>query len=318
MRAISFSEITTYQRCREEHRYAYVDGLRPVVSAWNLRFGKAMHEGLASWWATREISAALVAFRRAAKDERLDVFDVELGEVMLIGYDVRWGLVHDGVDREGPIDTVYVESGFSLQRHVEHPYRLVGFIDAVGRVAGREPFVVEHKTSSEDIEPGSDYFAKLTIDHQLSIYAIASKSLGLEPSRLMYDVLKIPGCEPYKATPVEKRKYRKTDGKLHANQREHDESPDAYRERLLEKIGEDPESYFERCEVVRLEHELERALHDVDALAADLMRTQPGEKQPQNPASCKRYGSRCPYWGLCLGTESPDSEKFVQIRRELK
>jgi len=312
MRAISYSEISVYQRCREEHRYAYVDGIRPAKSEWPLRFGKSIHEGLAAWWATLCLDVALAEFRRNANSEQLDLFDVVLGEVMLAGYAARWETEHG----DHAIATVYVEKGFSLERHVDHPYRLVGYIDAAGRV-GSSTFIVEHKTSSEDIEPGSDYFAKLTIDHQLSIYALAARTLGLESDRLMYDVLRTPGCDPLKATPVEKRKYKKTDGKMYANQREHDESPDAYRARVLELVAENPENYFTRATIVRLEHELDRAMLDIDQLAADLMRAEPGQPQPQNPASCKRYGSRCPYWNLCLGTETPDSDRFVKIRRSL-
>jgi hypothetical protein len=69
--------------------------------------------------------------------------------------------------------------------------------------------VVEHKTTSSDIGPGSAYWAKLTLDTQVSAYLGAHE--GVEG--MLYDVIRKPGIRPYKATPPADRKYTKAKDK---------------------------------------------------------------------------------------------------------
>lgn len=315
MRNVSVSEIRAYMRCREEHRLQYVDGYRLRHQAAELRFGTVLHEGIGRWWETLSLGAAMIALKQAAETEKLDEYETVRAEVMLIGYDARWRSDHDD------ITTVWVEKPFRIQRvgGVE-PFALSGKVDAGGARKGRR-FVAEHKTTGEEIAPGSDYWLKLTIDQQISLYALAAPSLGLEPDVLMYDVLRKPGLEPLRATPLEKRKYTKATAKeparLYANQREHDETPEEFRARLVEEISEKPESYYARAEVVRLKHELDRALQHFDDIALDILRTEPGVPQMQNTDACRRFGSRCPFFGPCTGTGSIDSDHYVQLKRRI-
>ncbi len=82
--------------------------------------------------------------------------------------------------------------------------------------------LVEHKTTSEDIEITSDYWLKLMLDGQISQYYLGAKALGYEVTECLYDVIRKPSMRPYSATPEESRKYKK-DGTLYETQHAFDD-----------------------------------------------------------------------------------------------
>lgn len=68
-------------------------------------------------------------------------------------------------------------------------------------------YIIEHKTTSLDITPGSKYWRKLTLDSQVSNYVSGVRTLGIDPIGVVYDVIRKVTLEPYLATPVESRSY---------------------------------------------------------------------------------------------------------------
>jgi hypothetical protein len=112
---------------------------------------------------------------------------------------------------------------------------------------------------------------------------------------------------------VEDRKYTKT-GALYANQREVDETPEEYAERVQRDIETHPDDYFQRGEVVRLESEIRE--HDLESwLQAQVMRDARRMKiAPKNPDACKRYGRLCSFFEVCTGqAQLQDASKFRQL-----
>lgn len=160
--------------------------------------------------------------------------------------------------------------------------------------------VVEHKTTSADITPGSPYWRRLALDAQVSLYLGGAGSL-------LYDVIKKPSLRPLKATPVEARRYTKA-GTLYAAQREHDETPDAYEARLLEDIAQHPDAYYQRGTVVRTEEEAREAGRDVWMTARMIRESRYLDAWPRNPSACDAYGRTCDYWPVCSGTASIDDD----------
>lgn len=298
LRTITTSEITTWQRCQEEHRIAYVLGYRPVRREAPLALGTVVHAGLEAWWGTSSLDHAIDAVRGFATTEGLDAYETVRAEVMLTGYDARWS------DRASEYAVVSLEETFGLLRG---PYRFGGKFDGRAIRSGRK-LVVEHKTSSADITPGSEYWARLTIDSQVGNYLEAAAGMGWEADGVLYDVLRTPGLEPLRATPESKRKYRK-DGALYANQREHDETVDEFRARLIEEIAAAPESYYQRQTIVRLEHERDRARRDTHAVALAILAADRDE-MPRSPGACKRYGRLCAYFDVCTGAASLEDSRF--------
>lgn len=178
-------------------------------------------------------------------------------------------------------------------------------------------YVVEHKTSSEDIGLGSIYWRKLTLDPQISNYIRGVRSLGYEPDGVLYDVLRKPGFEPYAATPMESRKYTKPTKaeptpRLYANQRDRDETPEEYRDRCLADISERPDYYYQRGVVVRLESEESEAAFDLWQTAEQIRASRNAERWPRNQDSCVQYHRMCDYWEVCSGETSIDDAALYQ------
>jgi len=286
MRQITTSEVKTYLRCREEHRIAYAIGLRssePPSKA--LALGSAVHAGLEAWWGPGELvlPGALDAVERVGLSLGLDPYEVIRGQVMLEKYDLEWHRVRDDYVVRG------LEAAFA---HPAGKYALAGRYDGLvmtGRPA--RTLVLEHKTTSYDIDEGAEYWWSLAMDWQIPNYLRASGAAGV-----LYDVLRKPGIQPCRATPVEKRKY-KADGTLYANQRAEDESLDAWRDRLRDCYREGV--WFARREITLLEGELKRTAVQMDQIAEEILSVDPTRPQPQSPHACERFGKKCDYWAHC-------------------
>lgn len=305
---LTASRLKDARSCQRLHRIQYGLGYRPVVEAPTLFFGRLVHLMLEAWWLATK--AGLIATERlrltfAAIPPTTDPFDTAKARAMLFGYEARWGEErYEVVAVESQFETALVnpETGRPSQT-----WRLAGKIDV--RLGG-PPRIMEHKTSSEDISPGSSYWKKLRMDGQVSAYFAGAKALGHDAEECIYDVLGKPELEPLRATPQEKRKYRKDDGKLYAGQRETDETPEQFEARCMAAIGEDPARYYQRGTVVRLDKEMDDALFDIWQTAQQLREAERLGRFPRNPDACEKWGRVCPFFGVCSGEESLEDERL--------
>lgn len=90
-------------------------------------------------------------------------------------------------------------------------------------------------------------------------------------------------------------------GKLYANMRESDETPEEFRARLRADIGANPEKYYQRGTVVRLADEEKDAAFDAWSVAGQIRESQLSGRWPRNVDACDTYGSFCAYWPVCAG-----------------
>lgn len=165
--------------------------------------------------------------------------------------------------------------------------------------------VVEHKTTSSDIDEGSVYWKRLRLDAQISTYLVGARALGFEPRGVLYDVIRKPSTKLGLATPLEERKYTKgtksQPSRLYANQRETDETEAEYRVRARADIEANPDTYFRRGEIVRHVQEEIDAAADAWATAEQITAAQNTHRFPRNVDACERYGRFCDYWEVCTG-----------------
>lgn len=352
---LSNSAIACFRSCPRQFQFRYVMKRRPQRSSEALRFGSFFHAGLNAWWgepgdASDKFSAAVHAMRERAetKLEDADPFDLVKAEELIRGYSARWGFDSYetlAVERQFDVALVNPETG-----RASKTYRLQGAIDAIAQRDGKTVHV-EHKTTSTDITPGSDYWRKVSaLDSQVSTYQAALKSLGYENVETLYDVVRKVALKPYKATPEEDRKYTKrkskqcpwckkkgnipgphqvnaegdpeqfcengeivTDpgGKLYENQHEHDEEPEEFRLRIREHIAANPERYFARGPVVRLEDDEREHASDVWMTAWTLRESEKAGRFPRNPGACERFHRLCDYFEVCSGNASiHDDNRF--------
>jgi hypothetical protein len=250
-----------------------------------------------------------------------DLFELYRAQVMLAGYDSRWASEMEhlevlGVEREFRAPLRNPDTGATSRT-----WALAGKLDALVRDR-RDGLakIVEHKTTSSDAGPGSDYLKRLRMDGQVTIYYEGAASLGHMVGGCAYDVLVKPAQRPLKATPPESRKYTKA-GALYANQREHDETPEDYRSRVAEAVLSAPNDYFLRANVERLEAEMRDGLADVWQTGRAIRENELAGRHPRNPEACVRYGRTCEFFPVCTGEGSLDDERTFsqgEIHAELQ
>jgi hypothetical protein len=327
---LSASRLKDARACQRLHHYRYGLGYRPAEDATTLRFGTLIHAGLEAWW--RATDGALEAALDAMAGEA-DPFERAKAEALLVGYDARWG------DERSRYEVVSVETEFRaplVNPETGRPsqtWQLGGKIDALAHEVGTgRRCVVEHKTASEDIGVGTDYWRRLRMDGQVSTYYAGAAALGFPADFCLYDVLKKPAQRP-NAIPVldedgvkivvdqtgqrvstkDGKKWRQTaDSAEGFILQTRPETPEEFRARLLEVIAADPNGFYSRGEVVRLDGEVAEAVFDIWQIGQQLREADRLHRYPRNPGACLQYGRTCAFIGVCSGEASLDDPSLFK------
>ena len=341
------SALKTWMTCPRRYKFEHVEGYMRVEEAHALRFGTLWHLLMEGYLGAVQYGTDPLLALVRLDGENVDPWDLAKLRPLFLGYVARWWdedretLNVLSIEREYEHDLVNPDTG-----HPSRTYRFGGRLDAEVSIGGRL-LVMEHKTSSDDIAPGSDYWRQKRIDAQASNYLAATGAEGN-----LYDVVKKLGLQPYKATPIESRKYTVpkdkacpeckkkgagpaphevdigegvlvacsggrvvTDpgGRLYANLRERDETVAEFEERCSVDIRDEPESYFVRGEVVRTADELAEAQRDRWDLGRQVAEGVRLNRFPRNTTACfPLAGSPCPFASVCAGEASLDSPMFTK------
>ena len=264
----SHSQLATFRRCPREHHHRYVDRIEAVGTAEPLVAGKRIH-------------GALGAYHRGETSEPWEALDKPLERALMRGYVARWA--------GSALTVTQTDIPFAISIA---GIRMVGELDAIGKYEGAR-MIVEHKTSSEDITPGSAYWRRVTTsDAQVSTYLYASAQLGLGAERILYDVLRKSALRGKKG---------ETDAELE--------------QRALEDMIARPEHYFQRAEITRLADEHEAFERDIAGTVRLLQATVDGaQPAPRNPDSCHKFGRECDFYSVCFTGGSINDESRFRAR----
>lgn len=244
----SVSEIRSYQSCHKKWFIRYVERRTELIPAETLNRGKRIH-------------AALAEVDRGFDDVALRMAEGPLERAMVAGY-----------------IGVYP---FKLQ--VEHDVRFTVAVSPAlimaGEVDGRllnlpkeENVVLERKTTSESIEPGSAWWRRVIhTDLQATVY-----SMAFPGATILYDVLHTPQLRTKMS-----------------------ESEQQFEARILADMAEKPGKYFARQKVVRMEEELSRAKDDLEIINSQMRSDEYGGTAARNPDSCWSYGRQCGFFDHC-------------------
>lgn len=308
MELLTSSRLKSFRACPRQHYHAHVQGYRPAREPAAMAFGTAIHEALAAWWSTGTATAFELALEHLPAG--MDPFVRARAEAMLAGYHAFWvgeGFEALAVEKEFRLPLLNPETG-----KASRTWEMAGKVDAIVRGPDGRVWVLEHKTTSEDASPGSPYRQRLALDGQVSQYVEGAAAMGFDIAGVLYDVLVKPAQKPLLATPPEARKFTKA-GAPYAGQRAHNETVDAYRERLVEAILEAPHRYYARVEVVRFEDERDEYRYDVWQLAEQMRASARTGRAPRNPDACFRYGTACAFWPVCTRTASLDGGDYARV-----
>ena len=316
LRLLTNSMRSKFNACHRAYKLAYVDLKRPAIPSDSLSFGTAMHSLLEHYW-KRE------GFYPIDTGDRFR--DVTLRE-LFEGYVRRW--LDEDLEKYEPVGAeVYFEAPLMNPETggISKTWKLAGKIDAIARErATGKVVIVEHKTTSQDIGPGSDYWKKIPIDGQVSGYYVGVQAVGLDAQDCVYDVIRKPTIRPSSSVPVldddglkivvddvTGERVMKKDGTPRQSAGEgmnlltRDELPEEYAERLRDDICARPDYYYQRLNVARSYDDLSEYLFDMWAVSREIADAERLGRFSRNPNSCSMYG-QCEYFDVCTGCASID------------
>lgn len=326
------SSLRTFRACHEKYRITYVEGKRPIKQAQPLVYGNAWHDVRETLW-NGTIGDAYNAADRVAKDfddiDRMKLF------AMMYGYEARWRTWLNSVD------VIAVEQRFDCIIETEFSPVVVpmaGKFDAIIKDS-EGLWVVEEKTASST---GDLYWRRLAIDPQCSTYYEAALQMyGEYPAGIIYMVNQKTKLSPltrtentrFKKCKVTKECKSRTfdDVNQHLNgvcpicgsslepyagTRLADETPGEFYERLLVDIADDPEKYYQKRPIARLDSQILRAKEDMKATHEDIVRSSLKGRWGRNPDACIAHYGVCSYFDVCTGSASLDDQTLFRTAKE--
>lgn len=328
---LAVTSANRYKGCPRAYFYANVLKRRIRKKDENLRFGTLFHKGLEAWWLGRKnwssspdwwIRAAIAVVNA---DTGSDAYERVKANVLLHGYHTRWAAEEfEVLGVEVPFEG---ELRNPLTSGVSRTFLLGGKIDAIIRNPQGQVWLVEHKTSAEDISDGSLYWQRLTLDSQVSTYLAGARFLGHDPYGCLYDVIGKPAMKPLKATSLDQREYTKPTKKnpiprLYARCRENDETAEEYGMRIMRHIAGDSEpgeaeeeaapprfeQYYRRAYIVRSADEERDAAFNMWGTAGQIRESISSGIFPRNEKSCEQYRRLCDYFPVCTRQTGIDDE----------
>jgi hypothetical protein len=166
-----------------------------------------------------------------------------------------------------------------------------GKIDGLGVLQDGRLALVEHKTTSDSVDTGSDYWLRLRLNQQVMQYVVAARALGWDVQMILYDVTKKPSIR-----------------------QKQNESAEEFGARLAADTQERPEFYFARREVPVLEQDLEEFKVQRYELSKLILALRQAERRtslreqawPRNVNGMSCQG--CEFAGFCLMGVHADGE----------
>lgn len=234
---LTSTRLSTMRRCLRQHYLRYELGLARDREDAALRIGSAFHKGLEARHGgldrERAVAAAIDGYDAMPDWANATAWQVERETVaaMLEGHFWRYGnddVEYIAVERTFELPLIDPATGIASPT-----FTVAGKIDAVVRLPDGRIAVLEYKTSGEDIGRDAEYWLRLRIDPQISLYVLAARALGFDAATVLYDVTRKPTIRLRR-----------------------DETPTQFGERLRTDIGDRPDYYFARREIPRLEQDL--------------------------------------------------------------
>lgn len=298
---LTHSRMASARRCLREHYYRYELGIVRDSEAKYYKVGAAAHNVLEVWHATQDADRAVAAISLD------DPYDQMMLLALMDGYfDHSQPLQFDAAEQQFEIPLTNPET-----QGTSRTFMLAGKIDGI---SGN--YIVEHKTTSEDIGPDSEYWLRLRVDPQISLYTMAARACGLDITGVLYNVIRKPslrvreipeldadGVKIVRDDVTDERvtnkngtwKQSATDG-CHLVTRP--ETPEEFHDRVRQDIHERPNHYFARREVPILDDHLTEFQAEVWQQAKLLMECQKSGYWFRNVS--RTTCGNCQYAPLCL------------------
>lgn len=292
MERVSASRLGTFRECPRRFYQVYIRQRVPLAEPAALSFGRVFHSALEQWWLHGPEAAVRWLVEHAAEMDPVEAAKVG---AMLGQYNPPIHL-YDVIDteREFVVPIINPESGRRMRE-----YELLVRVDAlVRRKSDGSLWLIEHKTTSEQVIGFGPYWQRLSIDHQVAFYLIATGAAGIA-----YDVCRKPALRISKA-----------DEMLAAATRIG--VADAYQQRCSKEIEASPEEWYQFREIVKTQADLDEARADLYGQVQMLHNCERRGLFPRNSGACRGLYGVCPYLGVCSGQASIDDDALFRDRHE--
>lgn len=250
------------------------------------------------------------------EDQRKWDYDYAIARGMLRAYLQYWendAVEIEKAELEFELSVVNPETGMPSRRFVR-----AGVIDMLARIPDGRLLVGERKTTTSNLEIDGDYWKKLRLDQQISMYVLAARDMeeDIDSSAVLYDVTRRPMFKG-KAIPVLDKDGKKNyiDDETGEIVRNKDDSPrqsgkpgttlksrpetrGELEARVYEAMTEDPDSHFCRREIPRLESDLEDFAKELWQQAGLLGECHKKDIWFRNTDACMGFFT-CDYFEVC-------------------
>lgn len=327
------SRMACANTCLRKHQFAYELGIRRDRTSQPLRMGSAFHDAI-------DLIKQGRLFYEAAQfiyDNYAQVPEwVEDNDAWFAEQQVVLQLVSGWVWRyqNSPIKIIATEQQFQFELEGTE-WAVAGKIDGIVELEDGRLAVLEHKTCGEDIDPESDYWRRLRLDAQISLYMLAARALGHNVTTCVYDVVRKPTTKPKmvkdfddKGNPIVVNEQgercfnsrtgqplKTADSSKGRRFLQHMETPEQYGQRLILDIQERPDYYYARQEIPRMEADLDEFKVELHQQAHALTYRRGNKSWPRNTNACIRP-YKCEYFDLCcngIDVEREVPEGFVKL-----
>jgi len=316
---LTHSRQDTFKTCRKKHFFSYELGLRPVTDAKALRMGAAYHDALENLETGGTLDSAVELVRTLygvvdAYDQTELDYECETVLRLVCGYVWRWESYRlEFIAAELPFEIPLrnPETGGTTPN-----FLLAGKIDGIVKLDDGRLAVIEHKLLSEDVASDSQLWRRLRMDHQISMYVLAARKLGYPVDAVLYNVSCKPSIKPT-LVPVldrlgakivldkygdrvktEKGCYRQTgDTNKGYVLQTRPMLADEWGEKLANDIVSQPDRYYARMEIPRLDQDLEEYENEL----WDIQRTiRDAQLNNRHFRTCnKNTCGFCSYFDIC-------------------
>jgi hypothetical protein len=330
------SRMSAFKRCRKLHQFEYELGIRPESDSKALRMGNAFHEALHLLKIGKELEDAIAEvgklYSAVPLGYSLDDWAIERETVesLVTGYEWRW--------RESGIRVIASEMEFCVplvnpETKAPSPiWNLAGKLDGIVQLEDDRLAVIEHKTSSEDISEESDYWRRLQVDMQISLYVHAARWLGFNVELVLYDVTRKPTIKPELMPELDENGLKivvDENGERIMNKNgtpkqsaagqfqtilKRPMTAEEWSAKLLNDISERPNYYFMRREIARLDSDLERMHEEVWDIQKSLREAELRDRWYRTVS--RDTCPYCPFKGMCYSNWDPATqlpEGFVRV-----
>lgn len=277
-RAITQSEMVTFSRCEQLHKFRYLELLRPMFQGTNLEMGTAIHLGLekkSPEAASNHIEESSKGLILREDIERAQV-SAGIAEIMVRGALDMWSEWPEQAEVEFSLPLRNPSTGRQSRTH-----SYAGVMDGLC-----DRFVWEHKSSSR---VDASYMDRLDVDFQVSaMLEAASIRLKKAMRQMIYTILRKPTMKRRKNDTVED-----------------------YLKRMEDDYAKRPEFYYFRETITRTEEEMDLWRREAWEIHKRILYTQNGGLPVRNTESCVGRFGRCSFLDLCCKAVTRDAYRVI-------